>query len=280
MKSKSSNNYNKTKNVKSRKNKKNSVLRKYKNKSQKKLIMKGGVIPTNPLKILSFYFYKLIIKAAKIFPPITHQLNIFVEDIRKKYNKNCTKITQSDVINICVKMLQKMSIYGFITAPNPDIYITAKLNSLKTKLLPNSCDNSIIEYFIQVSKKGSIIITSGQNVGIPGPPSPIANLMKKFAGIASNKGGNNLEDIGKELGNIGGKLGITNTELISNAKTMFGNMLSKSTDIIQNLETESKYDAIDLLCEGPIEGFVDSNGNSVDYINVKTKSKFLLLLDI
>jgi hypothetical protein len=51
--------------------------------------------------------------------------------------------------------------------------------------------------------------------------------------------------------------------------------INNTNQINQTLETESKYDAIDLLCEGPIEGFVDSNGNSVDYINVKTKSNVL-----
>jgi hypothetical protein len=51
--------------------------------------------------------------------------------------------------------------------------------------------------------------------------------------------------------------------------------IDKTDQINQTLETESKYDAIDLLCEGPIEGFVDSNGNSVNYVNVKTKSNIL-----
>ena len=30
----------------------------------------------------------------------------------------------------------------------------------------------------------------------------------------------------------------------------------------------SSYSSIDLLCEGPIEGFVDSNGNTVNYIGL------------
>ena len=56
---------------------------------------------------------------------------------------------------------------------------------------------------------------------------------------------------------------------------LVSDFINNTNQINQTLETESKYDAIDLLCEGPIEGFVDSNGNSVDYINIKTKSNVL-----
>ena len=34
------------------------------------------------------------------------------------------------------------------------------------------------------------------------------------------------------------------------------------------INCDSSYKSIDLLCEGPIEGFVDSNGNTVNYIGL------------
>ncbi len=42
------------------------------------------------------------------------------------------------------------------------------------------------------------------------------------------------------------------------------------TNANQNLETESFYDVLDLVSEGPIEGLVDSNGQTVNYINTNS----------
>ena len=39
-----------------------------------------------------------------------------------------------------------------------------------------------------------------------------------------------------------------------------------------NLETESFYDALDAISEGPIEGLVNSDGQAVNYINTNTLS--------
>ena len=54
-----------------------------------------------------------------------------------------------------------------------------------------------------------------------------------------------------------------------NLQTEIANFLNKNTQNPQTVfETESEYISVDVLSEGPIEGFVNSNGDSVNYIGI------------
>ena len=114
---KQNHNNNKHKNVKSKLNKINknhknlnnlSKLRKYKTKS----FLKGGSM--NPLKIISFYFYKLISKAVLLNKEVSSQLNILLKNMPKKTKDACEgKNLKNELINICIKIFQSMSVVGF-----------------------------------------------------------------------------------------------------------------------------------------------------------------------
>ena len=244
---------NQNKNNKNVKSKFNNIKSKF-NKSIKKSIkkskkvMKGGV-SMNPLKLISFYFYKLISKAVLINKFVKTQLETLIKNIPQNIQKTCNEKNiniKTQIINICIKILQSISIYGFIMAPNKDEYIQKKIKKMSEKNKnSNDCKQLIIKYLLQITTQGSVAVSrsisgiqgqgQGQGQGINANLSDFTKLFSSFANIAQKDKGKLLEGLTPEGSN----------EDITKTNELLGRMLSESPEISEtynDLEKELDKD--------------------------------------
>ena len=268
-------NKNKNNNHKNMKSKLNNKNKNFKNgtklrKNKTKSNLRGGFNP-NPLKLLSFYFYKLIIKTALLNQGIKQQLDTIINNALKIKNITIAckgKNIKTEIINICINVLQSISIIGFAMSSDQDNYINAKLAQMKTKRevanleksknsVKIDCKAQIIAYLIAVNKQGMERAKNSVNSSSNAPKGDFSKFMGGLANIAKKDNGQSL----KELKND------------PNISTIFGkdalDGLFKETDsMLNNMLDSGKSDAIELKEPSNADFGEDTMLNEKDINNI------------
>lgn len=250
-------NKNKNNNHKNMKSKLNNKNKNFKNgtklrKNKTKSNLRGGFNP-NPLKLLSFYFYKLISKAVLLNKDIKTQLDTLEKNIPQKLKTACAgKNIRTQIINICINILQSISIIGFVMSNDKDNYINNKLQKMKNgksgknnkKTTKTDCKSQIIAYLLVANKQGTSTssITKTNSKGKPLPKGDFTKFMSSIGNVAEKDKGKLLETLTNDpnvLNQFKGQDGKINTSLLSESSQILNKSLTEAgSNEIKNIESE------------------------------------------